>query len=228
MELDFSQSTFQSSQVTITVSPDGEYRDDDGVVSTFRCDGKYRQIGQHREENCVQISASELDRNVLENGIKTKTYHWKMVDGGKILTSTAIKLGPDGPSVIGQLVLSRMYGSNDFAGEWQNATPLKQDAEMTLRLNDQFLHLGYPNAEQFVDVPLDGAEATAYGSNASAGVTFAGKKIGKRKYLLVGSTSGRPYKRETLELSDDGRTITVSWSNADKPVPSATLVYEKQ
>jgi len=137
-KLNFTKSSYQSTAVTISTSADGEYRDDDGVVSTFRCDGKYRSIGLHREENCVKCCAIELDRTVTENGVKTKTFHWEMSAGGKILTSTAIKFGPDGPVVIGQLILSRMSGGNDFAGQWQNATPLQRDAELTLRLDGGF------------------------------------------------------------------------------------------
>ncbi len=227
-KLNLTKSSYQSTAVTISTSADGEYRNDDGVVSTFRCDGKYRSIGQHREENCVKSSAITLDRTVTENGVKTKTFHWEMSAGGRILTSTAIKFGPDGPVVMGQLVLSRMSGSNDFAGQWQNATPLQRDAELTLRVDGEFLHIGYPRAGQFVDVPLSGAEATVYGSNASAGVTFAVQKVGERRYLIVGKVNGKPYKRETLELSNDGRIVTVSWSNADKPIPNATLIYEKE
>ncbi len=45
-KMDIQKSRFQSHAITISISPDGEYRMDDGFVNnTFRCDGVFDRSG---------------------------------------------------------------------------------------------------------------------------------------------------------------------------------------
>ena len=63
-KLNASKSSVQGQVITISVSADGEYRSDDGFVSTtFRCDGKYRPIGNNRTQACVKSSATTLNKD---------------------------------------------------------------------------------------------------------------------------------------------------------------------
>ena len=228
-KLNASKGSFQGQVITISISADGEYRDDDGSVSTtFRCDGKYRSIGNNRTQDCVKSSATTLDRTRMEKGVKTNTYHWELSEGGKVFTSTVTALRPSGPVVTGQLVASRMSGSNDFAGQWRDTSLLQRHAELTLRLDSQYLHIGYPSAGEYVDAPLNGAEAAMYGPHALAGITYAIRWAGRRKLLILGNRNGKPFNRVSLELSDDGRAITDSWGDPARPTDKATLVYEKR
>ena len=228
-ELNSSKSRFQGSIITVLLSTDGEYRYDDGNVNdTFRCDGKYRSIGQNRTQACVKSSATTLDKTRMEKGVKTTTYHWELSDGGKIFTSTVTALRPSGPVIIGQLVLSRMSGSYDFVGQWRDTRFLQWDAQLTLRLDSQYLHIGYPSAGQYVDAPLSGADSVVYGRDASKRVTFAVRRTGQREFFILGKNSGKPFRRQTLELSADGRVVTVSWLDSDEQSAKTTLVFEKQ
>jgi hypothetical protein len=215
-KLNASKSSFQGPVITISISADGEYRYDDGIVSsTFRCDGKYRPIGNNRTAR-------------MENGVKTNTYHWELSDGGKVFTSTATALRPTGPVILGQLVASRLSGSNDFAGQWRDTSYLQWHAELTLRLDSQYLHIDYPSAGQYIDAPLNGADAGWHGPYAIAGMTYAVRMTGQREFLFLGKRNGKAFNQESLELSDDGRVITDSWWNLARPTDKATLVYEKK
>jgi hypothetical protein len=223
-ELNVSKSSFQGQEITISISADGEYLYDDGVASTtFRCDGKFRPIGNNRTQNCVKSSATTLDRTRMENGVKTNTYHWELSAGGKVFTSTATALRPSGPVIMGQLVAPRISGSNDFAGQWQDTNFLQRHAGLTLRLDSQYLHIGSPNAG--VDAPLNGADAASHGSNAIAGLTYAVRKVGEREFLILAKLNGKEVRQESLKLSDNGRVITDYWSNPARPTDKATLVY---
>jgi hypothetical protein len=227
-KMNLSKSSFQGPIFTISIPADGEYRYDDGVSSfTIRCDGKDRPIGTNRTQACVKSSATVLDLTRKENGVKTNAYHWELSAGGKVLTSTATAFRPGGPIITAQIVASRVSGSDDFAGQWRDPGYLQQHADMTLRLDSQALHIGYPSADQYMDAPLDGADAAVRGPYPG-GVTYAARLAGQRKVLILMKRVGKVLNQESLELSDDGRVITDSWWNPDQPAGKGTLVYEKK
>jgi hypothetical protein len=214
--------------VTISISAGGEYRYDDGSYSfTFRCDGTDRPIGNNRTRACVKTSAVTLDLTRKENKVKTNMYHWELSAGGNVLTSTATAFRPSGPVITGQLVATRMSGSNDFVGQWRDTSYLQRHADMTLRLDNQTLHISYPNAGQYIDAPFDGADSPVHGPHAPDGTTFTAKLVGRREIRTLSKRNGKVLTQESLELSNDGRVITYSWWNLDRPNDKGTFVYEK-
>ncbi len=135
-KLNVPKSSFRDQAITISLLADGEYRYDDGFVgNTFRCDGEYRPIpiGNNRTQACVKSSATTLDRTRMENGVKTNTSHWELSAGGKTLTMTATAFHPSGPVIMGQLVATRISGSNDFAGEWKDTSFLQPNRKRLVR-----------------------------------------------------------------------------------------------
>lgn len=228
-KLNPSKISYQGPVITISISADGEYRYNDGIVSdTFRCDGKYRPIGNNRTQACVRSNATALDKTRTENGVKTNTYHWGLSADGKVFTATATAFRPSGPVVTGQLVASRISGSHGFAGQWRDMSFLPWHTDLTLRLDGQYLHIDYPSAGQYVDAPLNGADAEMYGPHALAGMTYAVQRAAQREFLILGKRNGRAFDQESLELSDDGRVLTDSWWDLDKPADRSTLVYDKK
>jgi hypothetical protein len=216
--------------MTISISADGEYRTDDGVASmTFRCDGKYRPVPEenNRIQACVKSTATTLDEIRMENGVKTNAYHWELSADGKVLTSTATAFRPSGPVTMGQLVVTRMSGSSGFAGQWRDTTYLQRHADLTLRLDNQYLHIGYPISGQYVDALLNGSDTAVYGPHAVPGVTYAVRSAGEREFLILGKRNGRVLDQESLVLSEDGKVLTDSFWNPDKPAAKATLAYER-
>jgi hypothetical protein len=230
-KLNVPKSSFQDQAITISILADGEYRYDDGFVSnTFRCDGEYRPIpiGNNRTQACVKSSATTLDSTRMENGVQTNTYHWELSAGGTIFTATATAFHPSGPVIMGQLVATRISGSNDFAGEWKDTSFLQPPPELTLRLDSQYLHISYPSRGNEVDVPLNGADAAMQGPLAPEGVTYSVQLAGRREISILTKRNGKPLKQGSLELSGDGRVITESRWNPSQPTDKSTFVYEKK
>jgi hypothetical protein len=228
-KLNTSKSSFQGPVFTISISADGEYRWDDGRSSiTFRCDGKDRPIEKNRTRACVKSSATALDLTQKEYGVKTRVSHWELADDGKFLTSAATEFRPSGPVITGQVVASRMSGSNDFAGQWRDPSYLQRHAEMTLRLDSQTLHISYPSAGQYVDAPLDGVDAAIHGPHAPEGVTYTVWVVGRREISTLTKRDGKTLTQGSLELSNDGRVITESWWNPSQPADKGTFVYERK
>jgi len=228
-KMDVQKSRFQSHAITISISPDGEYRYDDGFVNiTFRCDGVYRPIGNNRTQAWVKSSATTLDSTRMENGVKVNTYHWELSADGKVLTTTATAYRPSAPVIMGQLVATRTTGSNDFAGEWKDVHFQQSGPELTLRLDRQFLHISYPNSGSYVDAPLTGDDAPEHGVHTLDGVTYAVRIGGPRQIFILVKRDGKALTQSSLELSGDGRVITESQWTPGHPADKGTLVYERQ
>jgi hypothetical protein len=227
--LDASKSNFQGTIFSISISANGEYRWSDGGASfTFRCDGKYRPIGKDRTQACVKSTSTALDMVRKEDGVKTNAYHWELSDGGKVLKSTETVLRPSGPIIGILIVASRLSGSGGFAGQWRDTGYLQQHATMALRLDSQALHIGYPSAEQYVDAPLNGADAPLRGPHAPDGVTWAIKRTGQREFFVLTKRNGTVLTQGSLELGSDGKVLTDSWWSPSRPSDKATLVYERK
>jgi hypothetical protein len=227
-KLNPSKSSYHGPILTISVSADGEYRYDDGSLSfAFRCDGKDRPITTNRTRACVKRSATALDLTQKENGEKTRVSHWQLSDDGKVFTAAATAFRPDGPVSIGELVASRISGSNDFAGQWRDTSFLTRHADLVLRLDSQTVHISYPGAAQHIDARLNGDDAPVNGPHPE-GVTYAARLAGRREFLYLTKRDGKVVNQGSLELSNDGKTVIDSWWDPDRPTAKSMFVYEKE
>jgi hypothetical protein len=221
------KSTFQGKVLTISISGDGEYRFDENSSPTIRCDGKERPIGNNRMLVCVKTGETALDITLKENGVKTRATRDQLSTDGKIFTTTVTEYRPNGPVVTSQIIFSRLSGSSGFAGQWRDANDVRQHADMTLRLDNQALHIDYPAAGQQIDAPLDGVETAVHGPILE-GITFAARPAGSREFLIETKRHGKVLTQGSLKLSNDGRVVTDSWWNPDRPDDKGTLVYDKK
>src|SRR5580700_4620373 len=172
-KLNPTKSSFQGQVFTISISGEGEYRFHGYSSFTLRCDGKDRPIGNNRTLVCVKSGVTVLDITLKENGVKTRATHDEVSTDGKVFTTTVTEFRPDGPVITSQIIFLRLSGSNGFAGQWRDTNYLQQHADMTLRLDNQALHIDYPSAGQHIDAPLDGVEAAVRGPRALEGTTWA-------------------------------------------------------
>ena len=214
---------------TVSVESDGEYRWEEGSTTfVFRCDGKFRPMGQDRMQACVKSSATVLDLIRKTDNVTTNAYRWELSNSGTIFTSTATAFHPDGPVVTAQIVASRMSGGADFPGQWRDISYLQQHADMTLRLDNRVLFIGYPSAGLYLDAPLDGADIAVHGPRTEDGTTYSARSIGRREFLIVTKRYGKVLTQGSLKLSSVGRAITESWWNPSQAADKGTLVYEKK
>jgi hypothetical protein len=222
------KSSFQGQVLTISISADSGYRFDESSSHTLHCDGEDRQVGNNRTVVCVKSGASALAITLKENGVKIRATHDELSTDGKDFTTSMTEFRPNGPAITYQIIFSRLSGSNGFAGQWRDTSYLQEHAEMTLRLDNQALHIDYPSTGQHIDAPLAGAETAERGSNVPEGTTFAVRPAGQREFLVLTKRNGEVLNQGSLELSDDGRIITDTWWNPDRPSVKGTLVYEKK
>lgn len=224
-----SKSNYQGAVLTISVSADNEYRFDESSSHTIRCDGKYQPMGNNRALTCTKRGVAALDITLKENGVKTRATRDELSSDGKVFTTTMTVFPPNGPVFTSQIIFSRLSGSNGFAGQWRDTSYLQQHADMTLRLDNQALHIDYPSEGQQIDATLDGAGAPVRGPQAPEGTTtLSVRPDGSREFLVTTKRNGKVFSQGSLKLSNDGRAITNTWWNPDRPNVKGTLVYEKK
>jgi hypothetical protein len=154
--------------------------------------------------------------------------HWELSGDGTAFTSTATAFRPTGPVITGQVAASRVSGSNGFAGQWRDPTYLQQHADLTLSLDTQTLHIGYPSVGQYIDAPLDGVDAVVRGPHVPEGMTYAVRLVRRQEISILAKRNGKVVTQDYLELSSDGRVITYSWWNPDRPTSKGTFVYDRK
>jgi hypothetical protein len=222
------KSSYQGQVLTISISADGEYHYDFGNSGfVLRCDGKDRPIGNNRTRACVKGGVTVLDITQKENGVKTRATHAELSTAGNVLRSTVTEFGPNGPIITHQTTFSRLSGSSDFTGQWLDTSYLQQHADMTLRLDNQAMHISYPNAGQYIDAPFDGVDAVVNGPNPE-GLTYSARLVGRRELLYLTKRNDKVLTQGSLKLGNDGRAIIDSWWNPDQPSNKVTFVYEKK
>jgi hypothetical protein len=223
------RSGFQGNVLTISMTADGEYRFDESSSHTLRCDGKEQAIGNNRTLVCVKSGATVLDIAQKENGVKRRATHDEISADGKVFTTTVTEFRPTGPVITSQIMFSRLSGSDGFAGRWQDTSFLQWHTDLSVRVDNQTLHIEYPSGGENMDLPLDGAEASVRGPHALEGDnTRVARPSGNREFLIVTKRNGKVFSQGSLVLSSDGSTITDIWWNPDRPDDKATLVYDKK
>jgi hypothetical protein len=228
-KLNTSKSSFQGPVFTITISPSGEYHYDDGNSDvSIVCDGKDRPLRPGVTRSCAKRSPSTLDIIRKENGVETSESRWELSDDGSVFTVTATEIRPTGPVVTNQTVSSRVSGSGDFAGQWRQTSYLQKHDVLTLSLNGEVLKIAYPNAGQYVDAPLDGADTPVRGPHAPDGTSYSVRVAGGREFLVVIKRNGKILTQGSLQLSGDGGAVTDSWGDPQGAAAEGSLVYERE
>ncbi|MGA2250304.1 hypothetical protein [Terracidiphilus sp.] len=227
-KLNPAKSSFQDPILTILITADDEYRFDESSSHTLHCDGQDRSIGNNRMLTCVKSSATVLDIALKENGVKTRATRDELSTDGKIFTTTVTEFRPNASAFTHQIVFSRLSGANGFAGQWRDTSYIQEYADMTLKLDNQALRIDYPNSGRHIDALLNGVEAETRWSQAPEGATRTVWPAGGREFAVVMKRHDKDFTQGSMKLSDDGKVITYSLWNSDKPDSKTTFVYEKK
>jgi hypothetical protein len=227
-KLDVSESIFKGQILTIAVLPGNEYQFVENSSHSLRCDGKERPIRDNRSLTCVENSTNALDLTLKENGQSTRVTRDEVSTDGRYFTVTVTELLGRGSPTTSKTVYQRVSGSDGFAGQWLDTTYLRDHSVMVLRLDDEGLHIEYPNVGQQIDAPLDGTEAPIREPHGTAADTYSARLAGRREILRLTKRDGKVFTEGSLTLSNDGRVITETWWNPDTPSKQSTLVYKRE
>jgi hypothetical protein len=220
-----SKSSIPGPNFSITVSPTGEPRTDDGNYKDyFRCDVKEYSTHSGHSLSCVQTNSGTLDITSKANGVTTTVPHWELSPDQKTLTIESSRLQP-APAKSQKTVYVRTAGSIGFAGGRRNPKRLESRPQvMVLVLNERTLRVAFPEVNQYTDLRLDGPDSIVQ----APGSTIAIHPNGPAEFLMTMKSAGQVVRQTSLTLSADGRIVTEVYWRPEIPNEKAVLVYERQ
>lgn len=228
-KLNVSKSRIPGPSFTLALTPDGEYRMENGTFGyTFGCDGKEYKTSPARSISCKLDDSSDMDTTSRENGKIVRVDHWQLSFDGSKLTHTSSEPQADGSAKSNLNEFVRVSGSAGFAGGWTNLKRLESHPRLFLTMTDSTLRLAFLETEQYADITLDGSDSAMHGPGLPKGITMAIRPNGAFELLTTKKTDGKVINQGFLRLSADGRTLVEEYWSPNSPDEKAVLVYDKQ
>ena len=168
----------------------------------------------------------EIDKR---DGKVTATASWTISDDGKIYTSITKGTRPDGSTYHNEFKAKRTAGGPGLAGTWES-TEVKQSAPAAWKITPyqgDGLSFRTPAEKEGVDLKFDGKDYPDKGPRVPPGSTVSGKRIDQRKIELSNKLKGKPFYSQQLEVSEDGKTLTIVLNFPGVSNPE-TDIYDRQ
>jgi hypothetical protein len=229
-KLDPAKSDNPGTTFTVSMSPDGVYRSGSGAsAANFRCDGKGYKSLEIFTFFCTQESKSDLEITEFKNGSKARAVHWQLSPDGKMLTVHSTSLQADGSAKSKENRYSRTSGSTGFAGGWRNVNPFEPIASIwQISMDSREMRYSYPEKNEHVEAFIDGTDADIHGPDVLPGASIALLERNPRELGTTFKMNGRVLSVGYFRISADGRTLTDSYWQPNRPGEKAVLVYDKQ
>lgn len=229
-KLDQSKSSEPGPTFSLSIPSTGEYRYEiESISYNFRCDGKDYPATAPYTFSCIQKNATAFDSVTKRNGAISVNSHWELSSDNRTLTIKSTAPDRNGTGRSSEKVYNRLTGNTGFAGDWRNPKILESRPQVLyLSRRWQSLYFSYPQARQFTDAPFDGSDAAIHSPFIGTGFTLSIKANGPQQFLLTYKHNGQVYRRGTLRIGDDWRTIFVESWPPENSAQKAVLVYQKQ
>jgi hypothetical protein len=229
-KLDAAKSRIYGPTLRISRSSDGVYHSSGRIgAANFDCDGKGHLVSKDDTISCTQRDADYLEISAFKNGSRISIAHWELSDHAKALTIQGTFFQPDGSTKTIESHFTRTSGAAGFVGGWRNRDLFQLQAS-TLRtdINNNALHIYYPERGIRVDVPIDGTSAAVNTPLFPSGATIALSKRGPQELSLITKLRGQTIYVEDWQIGVDGRSLTQSSWFAKTPNEKYVLVYMKE
>ncbi len=147
---------------------------------------------------------------------------WKLSPDGSTLTDNFTGYRPDGTTSNLHYIYTRTAGTTGFPGTWDSTT---EDVNSTYELqiqpwqNDGLSFL-YPGGSMTKSLKLDDKDYPGSGPNAPAGYTSSIHRINTQTLLMTDKVNGKLFDTQKIELSPDGKTLTISTSFPGRTKPN--------
>jgi hypothetical protein len=176
-----------------------------------------------------QVDPKTWERTTRLKGQVVGTATDKLSDDGKTLTEEEKGTRPDGSAFHETDTFERVGDGSGFLGTWKT-TKVDIDATQTMSFSangDDGVNWDLPAQHAKCALKFDGKEHTATGPRVPKGLTLAATRSGDRSFDFVERIGGKEVYKGKMTVSDDGKTLTSTGSNAGVDEPT-TEVYEKQ
>jgi len=163
------------------------------------------------------------DGRVLIHGI------WKLSNDGNTLMDDYTEFDANGSPSNQKFVYKRTAGTSGFAGTWENTTGETFPAFVMKVQPYEGDGLSFIDSSDGVtrNVKFDGKDYPNMGANVRPGSTSSVRRVNEHTLEMTGKTNGKVGTTREIELSSDGKTLTMTLHIPDRAEPIA-LVFDRQ
>lgn len=154
---------------------------------------------------------------------------WQLSPDGKTLTDNFTGYHANGTTTNLHYIYQRTAGASGFAGTWESIT---EDVNSTYELEIQPFQsdgLSFVNSAAQVtqNLRFDGKDYPGSGANAPAGYASSGHRINDHTVERIDKVDGKTLYTQQIELSPDGRTLTMTVHVPDRNTPDV-MVFNRE
>ncbi len=195
-----------------------------GLSYTFKMDGKdylapygalvvWKQIDDRTWECNYRIGDQKETRTV------------RLSPDGQTLTTVTAGTQSNGESFRNTVIRKRISGDKGLLGEWkdvrsESSNPITLEVKPSEQDGLVLTYVGRSSC----DAKFDGKD---YPVKGPTGMTIALKRSGPRSFVMLTKQNGKPLARDTITVSQDGRTLTIV-GKAPARNQSYTEVFDRQ
>jgi hypothetical protein len=156
---------------------------------------------------------------------------WTLTENGTHLTQTTIPVRANGEEDINVIDYVRVSGADHtLLGVWKPLSSRSAAADVfTISLRDDELQVFAPKYGFVVyTMRLDGRAYPVVAPNAPSGVSNVAEGLSVRRIRRTTLQGGKPTLEAVMEVSADGKVMTVTTHTPDTADVVSITVYEKQ
>lgn len=200
-----------------------------GKPETIATDGT-DQPGMAGTTLAVTVEGPEAWKVVRKkDGRMLLTANWSLSKDGNTLTDDYTEIGPDGKRSTVNYVYKRTEAGSGFAGTWES-TSATLDFAFVLKVvayQGDGLSIIDSTEGQTLNVKFDGQDYPQAGPNVPKGSTSSARRVNPHTVEITEKVNGKTGVPRQLELSPDGKTLTMTVHPAGRREPNI-LVFDRQ
>lgn len=228
-KLDKEKSKISGEQMTIQDLGNNKYKWTFGNNSdTVTADGTDQPVHYGNTMSLTKEGPNALKMVIKKDGKVTESMTHTLSDDGATQTIKGTATKPDGTTSDFEVVDKRVGSGSGWTGTWESTkVDISSPDEWDIDANgSDGLTFNTPAYQDTTSMKFDGKDYPEKGPQAAAGAMTSGKRIDQHTIELTDKIKGKVMDHERLEVSPDGKTLTMTIHETGQPNP-LTLVYDK-
>ncbi len=229
-KVNLGKSNFAGSTMKIEAAGADTYRMTfGGQEDTYILDGKEHPTPHGTLRTVTPDGTNRWQLANKRDGTIVSTARWVLSADGQTLTRTVIINQPDGKLDREVYKEKRTAGTSGLAGTWEDAdVQIGATIEVEIQpFEGDGITIINPAYQERDNVKFDGKDYPNEGPRVAPGTATSGKKIDEHNLELVNKMDGKPTDAERLEVSADGKTMTMTDTLVGDAKPQS-YVLERQ
>jgi hypothetical protein len=196
---------------------------------TVAADGTDQPIHYGRTMVLTKEGPNTLKMVIKKDGKVISSMTHSLSDDGATQTIKGTTTKPDGSTNDWQVVDKRVGSGSGWTGTWESTNiDFSSADEWDIEPNGtDGLTFNTPSYQDTTSMKFDGKDYAEKGPNVAPGSTTSGKRIDEHTMELTDKINGKVMDHERLEVSPDGKTLTMTIHETGQP-KALTVVYDKE